>query len=56
MSDIPHLGLGAALARAASDGLAGAYCAAADGGKLPFADATFHRVINLFTSFGHYLG
>ena len=44
MSDIPHLGLGAALARAASDGLAGAYCAAADGGKLPFADASFAAI------------
>ena len=45
MSDIPHLGLGAALARAASDGLAGGYwAAAADGGKLPFADASFAAI------------
>ena len=45
LSDIPHLGLGAAMARAGADGLAGKYWAAvADGGALPFADAAFDAV------------
>jgi len=45
MSDIPHLGLGTAMARAEADGLAGRYWAAvADGGALPFADASFDAI------------
>ena len=45
MSDIPHLGLGTAMARAEADGLAGRdWAAVADGGALPFADASFDAI------------
>jgi SAM-dependent methyltransferase len=45
LSDIPYLGLGAALKRGESDGLGGRVCAAAaDGGALPFGDAAFDAV------------
>jgi len=45
LTDIPDLGLGAAAARAEADGLSGRFWAAvADGGALPFADASFDAV------------
>ena len=45
LSDIPDLGLSTASARAEADGLSGRYWAAvADGGALPFADASFDAV------------
>lgn len=45
LSDIPHLGLGAALARAESDRLSGTiWAVAADGGALPFADGSFDAI------------
>ncbi len=45
LSDIPYLGLGAALGRAKNDGIADrCLAAAADGGRLPFRDAAFDAV------------
>jgi hypothetical protein len=45
LSYIPHLGLGAALARGVADGLGGRiWAAAADGGALPFGDGAFDAV------------